>query len=102
MDLSGLDITSAGTYRAKSSAVSNATQTTMSQVPYDPDQPMTNAHSFCPVSGNPPVWGCSRCDWRFAITECDLSSEVPSREQARIAHTKHSCPADPDHKPTPL
>jgi hypothetical protein len=50
-----------------------------------------NAYSFCTVSGNPPVWGCSLCDWRFTNPQCDPLSIVPSLEQARAAHIKHVC-----------
>ncbi len=62
------------------------------------DELMPNAHSFCTVAGNPPVWGCALCDWSFSITECDLLSDISSVDQAKIAHNKHSCPADPHSK----
>ena len=78
--------------------MSNATQTTMSEAPYDDENPMPNAHSFCTLAGNPPVWGCTLCDWTFAITECNPSSNISSLDQAKIAHNKHSCTADQRRK----
>jgi hypothetical protein len=67
----------------------------MSGVPYDTGKPMSNAHSFCTIAGNPPVWGCTLCDWRFTNEQCDHLSSVPSPGQAKSAHMKHACPADP-------
>jgi hypothetical protein len=70
----------------------NTAQTAVSKMPYDDDTPMPSTYSFCTVSGNPPVWGCSLCSWRFTKAQCEPLSGVPSLEQARNAHLKHSCP----------
>lgn len=71
--------------------MSDGRQTAMSRTAYDDPTLMPNSYSFCTASGNPPVWGCSLCDWRFTIAQCEPSS-VSSLEQARMAHIAHSCP----------
>ena len=44
------------------------------------------------ISGNPPAWGCSLCDWRFAKEQSDHLSALAPLEQARTAHRDHCCP----------
>jgi hypothetical protein len=62
----------------------------MSTAAYDHDMP--NAYTFCAVSGNPPVWGCSLCDWRFPKKQFDTLPDLPSLERAKAAHKDHICP----------
>ena len=63
----------------------------MSTATYDQDTLMPNSFSFCTVAGNPPVWGCSLCDWKFTVEQCDRLSEVPLLEQGKVAHREHIC-----------
>jgi hypothetical protein len=67
-------------------------------MPIESDNHGMNAHSFCTVSGNPPVWGCTLCGWRLVSTQCDPQSSVPPLEQARFAHVQHDC-AGINHQP---
>jgi hypothetical protein len=64
----------------------------MSTATYQPDDtPASKGYSFCTIAGNPPLWGCSLCDWTFTVEQCNRHSKVLFLEQARAAHNEHLC-----------